>query len=64
MLPTKRTSLMAKVTDPAFKRARTEVARGPIIACVRFWGSAFYVFEGRDHTQTHTLNLTHMRTCM
>ena len=45
---------MAKVTDPAFKCARTEAARGPIIACVRFWGSAFYVFEGQDHTHTHT----------
>ena len=49
MLPTKRTSLMAKVADPAFKCARAETARGPIIACVRFWGSAFYVFEGAGH---------------
>ena len=46
MLPLKRASLMGKVTDSTSKSARIETARGPILACVRYWGSSYGVFGG------------------
>lgn len=42
----KRASLFGKITEGGTKQTRPEVPRGPLIACVRHWGSAFAAFEG------------------